>query len=90
MAIGRFVAVAALLEGSAESREQRIVYCRVFITMPSAKLKCKPGGNMISIIYHAREQELEPLLLLLLLPGTLATIYTPRSSWIKKNDVKNK
>lgn len=35
------------------------MYCRVFITMPSAKLKCKPGGNMISIIYHGRERELQ-------------------------------
>lgn len=65
MAKGRFA--TAFLEGGvsrqqariASCAELRIMYCRVFITMPSAKLKCKPGGNMISIIYHAREQELQ-------------------------------
>lgn len=43
---------------------------------------------MISIIYHAREQEL------LVQLGTQSTIYTPSSSSKKKgnnnNDVKNK
>lgn len=50
--------------------------------MPSAKLKCKPGGNMISIIYHALEQELL-LLLCSSGPRTRWTICTPSCSWKK-------